>query len=78
MAHYIATADIPFGEPGRGVYAFRAGDRVPAELVDANGWGDYVARPASKKAQAAVADASGDPADSTPKKAPAAARKASN
>lgn len=38
----IAIRDIPFGDPGRGVYAFRVGDRVPAELVEKHGWHESV------------------------------------
>lgn len=64
--HHVATSDIPFGDPGRGVYAFRAGQSVPAELVKANGWEDYVASPSTKAAKEATATAAGT-ADSTAK-----------
>lgn len=37
----VVTSDIPFGSSG--VYAYRVGDRITPEAVDANGWGDYVA-----------------------------------
>lgn len=60
MTDYVATSDIPFGDPGRGVYAFRAGDRVPEHLVQVNGWEDYVAAPSSKTAKQAVASAAGE------------------
>lgn len=59
MSTRVATSDIPFGDPGRGVYAFRKGDRVPADLVEANGWQEYVAGPESKSAKQAVAEATG-------------------
>lgn len=51
----VATSDIPFGDPGRGVYAFRVGQPVPADLVKENGWEDLVASPSSKAGQTAVA-----------------------
>jgi len=56
----VATSDIPFGDPGRGVYAHRAGDRVPAENVKANGWEDYVASPTSAAGKKAAATAAGE------------------
>lgn len=43
--HVRATADIEFGEPGRGVYAFRAGDLVPVALVEEHGWQEHVEQP---------------------------------
>lgn len=61
---HIAVSDVPFGDPGRGVYAFRAGQSVPAELVKANGWESYVASPNSKAAQQATAAAAGTASDS--------------
>lgn len=60
MTDHVATRDIEFGTPGRGVYAFRKGDRVPANLVSTHGWQDSVASPTSKAGQTAVADASGE------------------
>lgn len=64
----VVTADIPLGDPGRGQYAYRVGDKVPAKDVKDNGWHDYVASPKSKAGQEAVATAAGDakPTD-TPK-----------
>ena len=47
--------DIPFGA----VYAYRKGDRVTQDAVEANGWQDYVAAPSTKTAKTAVADATG-------------------
>lgn len=32
------TADIPFGN----VFAYRVGDRITKDAVEANGWQDYV------------------------------------
>lgn len=43
MTHRVVTTDIPIGDPGRGQYAFRVGDKVPEQDVKANGWEDYVA-----------------------------------
>ena len=61
MSEYrVAVADIPFGDPGRGVYAYRKGDRVSAEAVKANGWDDYVAGPDTKTAKKAVAETTGE------------------
>ncbi|MEU7609550.1 hypothetical protein [Micromonospora sp. NPDC049204] len=69
MSDPIATSDIPFGEPGRGVYAFRKGDRVPAGLVEENGWQDFVSGAGSKAATEAVAERTGEqPATTTSKK----------
>lgn len=56
----VVTADIPLGDPGRGVYAYRVGDKVPAADVQANGWDDYVATPASKAGLRAAATAAGE------------------
>lgn len=61
MSDLIVTADIPFGDPGRGVYAYRVGDKVSAEAVKENGWEDYVASPTSKAGKQAVGDAAGEP-----------------
>jgi hypothetical protein len=72
MSDPIATSDIPLGDPGRGVFAFRKGDRVPAATVEENGWQDYVASDSTKAGRAAVAEAAGETsADhaSTPTKA---------
>lgn len=57
---FVVTEDIPFGDPGRGVYAYRVGDKVSAEAVEANGWQDYVSGESSKSAQQAVAEVTGD------------------
>ena len=38
----VVTQDIPFGDPGRGVYAYRVGDQVSEDAVKANKWQDYV------------------------------------
>ena len=54
MSDPIATRDIPFGDPGRGVYAFRVGDRVPEALVKDNGWDEYVSSPESKAGKQAA------------------------
>lgn len=56
---FVATSDIPFGDPGRGVYAFRKGDRVPADLVEEHGWQDFVSGAGTKSGQQAQAEASG-------------------
>lgn len=58
--YVVATADIPFGDPGRGVYAFRKGDKVPADLVKDNGWQDYTAGESTQSAQHAVAEVVGN------------------
>lgn len=57
---FVATSDIPFGDPGRGVYAFRKGDRVSAELVEENGWQDFVSGAGTKAGQQAVTEVTGD------------------
>ena len=55
----VAIADIEApGTPGRGIYAFRVGHVVPADLVKKHGWEDLVASRTSKAAQAAT---SGEP-----------------
>ncbi|MFI5839454.1 hypothetical protein ACIA8K_07040 [Catenuloplanes sp. NPDC051500] len=59
MTMRIVTSDIPAGDPGRGVYAYRVGDKVSADAVTANGWEDYVASPSSKAGQTAAATAAG-------------------
>jgi hypothetical protein len=47
----VVTQDIPFN--GGTVYAYRVGDSITREAVEANGWQDYVAGPATKKTAAA-------------------------
>jgi hypothetical protein len=56
----IVTQDIPFGS----VYAYRVGDKITREAVEANGWQDYVATPSSKTAKTAVAEATGEKKES--------------
>lgn len=56
MSTLVVTSDIPFGDPGRGVYAYRAGDRITKEAVEENGWEDHVASPKTKAAQQATTD----------------------
>lgn len=51
--YMTVVEDIPFGS----VFAYRKGDRVTKDAVEANGWQDYVSTPASKTAKAAVAEA---------------------
>ncbi|MEU1761673.1 hypothetical protein [Micromonospora sp. NPDC005652] len=69
MSDPIATSDIPFGDPGRGVYAFRKGQTVPADLVESNGWQEYVSTAGSKAGQQAQAEATGEqPANTSAKK----------
>lgn len=60
MSSFVATSDIPFGDPGRGVYAFRKGDRVPADLVQEHGWQDFVSGAGTQAAQKAVTDVTGE------------------
>lgn len=60
MTDRVVTADIPLGDPGRGVYAYRVGDKVSADEVKANGWEAYTAAPSTKAAQDATATAAGD------------------
>lgn len=52
--HYVATEDLFVA---RGVRAHNKGDVVPAANVKANGWEDKVARPTTKAAKDAKADA---------------------
>lgn len=56
----VVTTDIPFGDPGRGVFAYRAGDQVSEEAVKEHGWQDYVSGPNTEAAKTAVATASGE------------------
>lgn len=49
-AFYVADADLFIGDPESGampVAAFRAGDRVPAAMVEAQGWGELVRDPSA-------------------------------
>lgn len=39
---FVATQDIFFGDPGRGVAAYRVGDKVTEEAVNTNDWHDFV------------------------------------
>lgn len=55
----VVTSDIPFGDPGRGVYAYRVGDRISEDAVKDNGWQDYVSGQNTQAAKSAVADATG-------------------
>lgn len=57
---FIATQDIPFGDPGRGVFAYRVGDQVSEEAVKEHGWQEYVSSQNTKAADAAVAAATGE------------------
>lgn len=57
---YVATSDIPHGDPGRGVYAFRKGQTVPAHLVEEHGWQDYVSGANTATGRQAVADVTGE------------------
>jgi hypothetical protein len=56
---FVVTQDIPFGDPGRGVFAYRVGDKVSEDAVKENNWQDYVSAENTKAANAAVADATG-------------------
>ena len=49
----VVIEDIPFNNGT--VYAYRAGDSISRDVVEANGWQDYVAGPATKAAKQAVA-----------------------
>lgn len=55
----VVTQDIPFGDPGRGVYAYRVGDTVSEDAVKDNNWQDYVSGPNTEAAKNAVAEATG-------------------
>lgn len=54
MSKLVVTQDIPLGDPGRGVFAFRIGDQVDEKDVKDNGWQDYVSGPQTKAAKQAV------------------------
>jgi hypothetical protein len=44
--YYVAKEHLPFSGPGAAtVYAFSAGDHVPPDLVEAQGWGGLVELP---------------------------------
>jgi hypothetical protein len=47
MGRKFVIADIPFGS----VYAYRRGDTIEDDAVEANGWQDYVSTPTSKEAK---------------------------
>lgn len=51
--YLTVTSDIPFGA----VYAYRAGDRITRDAVEANDWQDYVSTPT----KSAVAEATATP-----------------
>ncbi|WDZ87186.1 hypothetical protein [Micromonospora cathayae] len=68
MSDRVVTTDIPLGDPGRGVFAYRVGDKVPEADVKANGWEDYVASPTSQAGKQAAAEASGEQAPSAGKR----------
>lgn len=55
--YLIVTEDIPVGT----VYAYRVGDRITKEAVEANNLQDYVSSPTSKAAKSAVAEATATP-----------------
>ena len=55
--YLTVTQDIPANNGT--VYAYRAGDRITKDAVEANGWHDYVSTPSTKAAKTAVADATG-------------------
>lgn len=55
----IVTQDIPFGDPGRGVFAYRVGDQVSEDAVKEHDWQDYVSGQNTEAAKAAVAEATG-------------------
>lgn len=54
--YLTVTADIPFGS----AFAYRVGDKVHKDAVEANGWQDYVASPTSKAAKEATSAATGE------------------
>lgn len=43
----VVTSDIPFGS----AYAYRRGDKIKKEAVEANGWQDYVKAASTKEAK---------------------------
>ena len=45
----VVTSDIPFGS----AYAYRRGDKIKKDAVEANSWQDYVASPNTKAAREA-------------------------
>ncbi|BEL07825.1 hypothetical protein Q0Z83_060160 [Actinoplanes sichuanensis] len=60
MSQLVVTTDIPLGDPGRGVFAFRVGDKVDETDVKQNGWEDYVSGPNTKAARQAVSTATSE------------------
>jgi hypothetical protein len=48
----VVIQDIPFGD--RGVFAYRAGDKVSEETVKANKWEDFVSAENTKAAESAT------------------------
>lgn len=67
MSDLVAKEDIPFGDPGRGVFAFRRGDSVPAALAKDNQWDDYVVGAGTKEARQIRADLTGEQVEETAK-----------
>lgn len=57
MGAFIAKENIPWG----GVLAYARGQRVEADVVDANGWQDLVAGENTKEGREIKADVSGRP-----------------
>jgi len=62
----VVVQDIPFNNGT--VYAYRVGDTVSREVVEANQWEEYVARPATKAAKEATAGTSGSTGSTTKEK----------
>lgn len=71
MSDPIAKQDIEAGTPGRGVFAFRRGQTVPAQLVKDHGWGDLVVGAGTKEARTILAEIAGEPVADADAAAPA-------
>lgn len=57
MGAFIAKQDIPWG----GVNAYTRGQRIEADVVEAQGWQDFVAGENTKEGRQIKADVSGRP-----------------
>jgi hypothetical protein len=60
MSDLIVISDIPFGS----AYAYRRGDVITKEAVEANGWQDYVTGRSTKAAREALGEPEETPAAS--------------
>lgn len=63
MSDWVAKEHIPAGDPGRGVWAFTRGQRVPDQMVKDNNWSDYVVAANTREGRQVVAEVTGEPVE---------------